>query len=148
ARARTCPRPLLALHRRHRSGAPGGGVPDRRRRLPRNRRSLVVRADALARGVHRVPARAERAHALAAGVAGLGVARVVVERVAVVGDLRGAVGALGDAEQGLADAADALGIAAREQRRPVVGARARAAALARRVLLEQVQRLALGVDEE
>jgi NADH dehydrogenase len=55
--------------------------------------------DRLAVGAHDPPVGAEAVAALAVGLAGLGVARVVVERMSRVGHLERAVGALGRPEQ-------------------------------------------------
>ena len=76
------------------------------------------------------------------------VARVVVERVTGVGDLARAVRARGGAQQRRLDLAAGLRHAGRGQRRP--GLRARAAARAHRAVVgvPQVERAALGVDEE
>src|SRR3954452_4593654 len=105
-------------------------------------------AGLVARGGQREPAGAERRHALAVRVAGRVVACEAVERVAVVGDLRGSVGALGGSDHRGARAAADRGLAARPQRRPCGGARPGAGARRPGVLLEQVERAALRVDED
>src|SRR5262249_4223452 len=79
---------------------------------------------------------------------GLLVLDEVVERVALVGHLHLAVLALGRAQQRGLGGAGGLRLAAREQRRPGRRARVVTRALGRLVLLEQVQRAAVGADEE
>src|SRR4051812_26267312 len=90
-----------------------------------------------------VPWRAEARVALAGGVAGLAVALIAVERVAVVGDLRLPVGPRGRAEQRGLRAAASRRLAVRPQRGPCRGASAGARALRARVLREQVEGAAL-----
>src|SRR3954447_348752 len=103
-------------------------------------------AGLVARGGQREPAGAERRHALAVRVAGRVVAVEAIERVAVVGDLRGSVGALGGCDhRGARSAADG-GLAARPQRRPCGCAGPGAGTRRPDVLLEQVERAALRVD--
>src|SRR5512133_965868 len=100
-------------------------------------------------GGHDVPLGAEGVEALALGAAALAVVtRERVERVLVVGHLRGAVRAPGRAEQPGLGTRARLGRALGQQRRPVLGAGARAGALAPLVLLEQVQRVRLAVDDD
>src|SRR3954465_2130590 len=106
----------------------------------RARRCLGDRGPA---GRQHIPGSTELGAALTGGVAGLAVALIAVKRVAVVGDLRLPVRARDRADQrGLRPAADRR-LAARAQRGPCRGARAGARALAARVLLEQVEGLAL-----
>src|SRR3954452_93710 len=102
----------------------------------------------VARGGQREPAGAERRHALAVRVAGRVVAVEAIERVAVVGDLRLSVGALGGCDHRGARAAADRGLAARPQRRPCGGAGPGAGARRPGVLLEQVERAAPRVDED
>src|SRR6266540_1626894 len=94
----------------------------------------------VAGGPHHVPQRAEGVQALAVLLSGLRVARVVVQRVLVVGDLGGAVSPLDRAEQRCLDAASRLGRTAALIDRPRGDAGAAAGRLVGRVLLEQVQR--------
>ena len=104
--------------------------------------------DLLSGWAERVPAGAEVGQALASGVAGLLVAGVEVERVAVVGDLRLAVRPGGGSDQrGVCPAADRR-LAARPQRRPSAGAGAQAGALRARVAPEQIERAALRIDQD
>ena len=76
------------------------------------------------------------------------VARVVVERVAVVGDLGRAVGALRRPDQGRGRAGAGHGRSVGRERRPGARAGAGAGALRARVLLEQVEGHALRVDQD
>src|SRR4051812_39559863 len=99
------------------------------------------------RGQH-VPGAAERTHTLSTGVADLPVAHEEVQRVAVIGHLPVVVGAVGGGHhRGLHSLADCR-LAADSQRRPVAGAGAEAGALGALVLLEDVERAALGVDQD
>src|SRR3954447_5257595 len=102
----------------------------------------------VAGGRHRVPAGAEGVHALAAGVTGALVAGEGVERVAVVGHLRLAVGAGGAAQLRGAGPGAGHRLAAYPERRPRARACSGARALGARVLLEQVERVALRVVED
>src|SRR5690348_13697494 len=65
-----------------------------------------------------VPLRAELVQALAGVLPGLGVGRVAVERVAVVGDLECSVAALGGPELGRVHAGAGLGLGRRGVGRP------------------------------
>src|SRR3954471_7735959 len=94
-----------------------------------------------------VPRGAELLEPLAGGVAGLLVAGVVVERVAVVRHLR-LPPARGRADLGGQDAAVRLRLPVRGQRRPEALARARAVAHVRLVGLEQVQGAPFGIDKD
>src|SRR6185436_4681935 len=95
----------------------------------------------------RVPGGAKRSHALAVCVAGLLVAGVQVERVAVVGDLWCSVGTFGGrGHRGVRAVADGRH-AVRPDGGPVDGAPTATGALAAVVLLEQVDRPALRIDE-
>src|ERR1700750_1051036 len=94
-----------------------------------------------------VPLGAELVEALAAGVAGLRVARVGVYRVAGVGPLGLAVGALGRAQLGRGHPATGDGLARRRQRRPDARAGARAGARRPLFLLQQGERAAPAAAE-
>src|SRR6266540_1820833 len=95
-----------------------------------------------------VPLGTERLHALAVGVASLAVGRVVVQRVAVVGDLGRAAGPGRGPEQGGGRATAGLRRPGRGVRRPGAGAGAVARGRRALVLLEQVQRAAAAIDED
>src|SRR3954470_2104100 len=111
-------------------------------------RARRLGGDLVAGGGDHVPAGAESVHALAARVAGVLVARERVERVAVVGHLGLAVGARGGAHhRGVRPGGDGR-LAACAQGRPGAGACAGAGALGARVLLEQVEGVALRVSED
>src|SRR6478752_10709551 len=100
-------------------------------------------------GGDHVPLGAEGVEALALGGPALaGVADERVERVLVVGHLGRAVGALDRPEQGGLRARAGLGRTLGQQGRPVLGAGARAGALAALVLLEQVERVGLAIDDD
>src|SRR4051794_11624474 len=127
----------------------GRGPPTR---WPRIARALVAtaataaraRARCLARDLvagrrQRIPEASEGVHALAAGVTGALVAGECVDRVAVVGDLRLAVGARRGSQHRGARAAAGRRLAAGAQRRPGSGACSGAGALGARVLLEEVE---------
>src|SRR5262245_3299659 len=96
----------------------------------------------------REPPASEHVESLAVRVAGLAVARVQVERVSVVGDLPLAVGTLSRSDLRYREVGAHHGVAGVPQRWP--GRRAGAGALTCRsdVLLEQVQRAAMRVDED
>src|SRR5215208_317761 len=96
----------------------------------------------------RVPACAERRQALAVGVAGLLVALVEVERVALIGDLWLVVGPGGGSDQRRIRPAADCRLAVRPERGPGLRAGAEAGALRPRVLPEQVERPPLSVDED
>src|SRR3954468_10608148 len=102
-------------------------------------RARRCRGDLVSGRREHVPRCAESVDGLAVGVAALAVALVAVERVAVVGHLRLAVGPRGRAEQRGLRAAAGRRLAARPQRGPCRGAPAGARALRARVLREQVQ---------
>src|SRR5690349_5608445 len=117
-----------------------GGRGDGRRR--------VIRVDLLAVGGEHVPPAAEVLEALTRGVTGGLVACEVVERVAVVGHLAGAVRALGGAEQcGLGRARGGGAVVPGEQRWPHLGTRAGAGGRRAGVGLEQVQAPSCTVDQ-
>ena len=110
--------------------------------------AAVAAVDLRAGRREHVPLGAGELQALAVGLAGLRVLNEPVERMAGVGDLRRAVGAARDAEQRLL-----------RPRRARPACRRRAAAASRprrrpsrccgpRVLLEQVERAAAGVDQD
>src|SRR3954471_5989947 len=92
-------------------------------------RARRCRGDVVPGRRQHVPGSAEPGAALAGGVAGLAVALIAVERVAVVGDLRLSVGARDRAEQRGLRAAAGRRPAARAQRGPCLGASAGARAL-------------------
>src|SRR3954469_20993521 len=94
------------------------------------------------------PPASEHVQALAVGVAGLLVGRVEVERVAVVGDLRLAVGTRGRSDLGSRHGGSYYGLAGDAGRRPSRGAGAGALTCCSDVLPEQVQRAARRVDED
>src|SRR3954469_19516979 len=97
---------------------------------------------------NRIPEAAECVDALAARVTGILVARVGVERVAIVGDLRLTVGPRSCSEhRGICPAAGRR-LATGAERWPRARAGARAHALRPRVLLEQVERAPLGIDQD
>src|SRR4051812_8130233 len=98
-------------------------------------------------GREHVPLGAEVLEALAGGVAGLLVAGVEVERVAVVGHLAFAAGG-GDRGELAPERPARGGGRAGGQRRPRAQAGARAVALGGRVGLEEVERAAVAVDED
>src|SRR4051812_46490920 len=112
----------------------------------RSTRSVIV--DLLARGIHDVPLGAELVQALAVHVAGLLVARVVVERMAVVGDDRRAVRRPRGAHLpgGYPPAHGRLAV--RAEGGPHAEAPARAGAHVRLVGFEHVEAAALTIDEE
>src|SRR5215216_2233118 len=120
-------------------------VGERYARLARSVRPRGLARDLLSGWGERVPAGAEGRQALAPGVAGLLVARVEVERVAVVGDLLPAVRPRGGSDQRAVCPAADRRLAGRPQRRPSAGAGAQARALWPRVPPE---RAALRVDED
>src|SRR5215217_1024275 len=125
------------------SGSPGSRAARRRSVRPRG-----LAGDLLSPWAEHVPAGAEVGQALASDVAGLLVAGVEVERVAVVGDLRLAVRPGGGSdERGICPPADGR-LARRSQRRPDAGAGTQARALRPRVAPEQIERAALRVDED
>src|SRR3954454_2038890 len=106
-------------------------------------RARRCRGDVVPARRQHIPGSAEPGAALAGGVAGVAVALIAVERVAVVGDLRLAVGPRNRAEQRGLRAAAGRRLAARAQRGPCRGASAGARALRARVLREQVEGAAL-----
>ena len=99
-------------------------------------------------GVSGVPLGAEQVELVAVRVAGLRIALVEVERVAVVGHLLGAVVAREGPDQRLVGSASRLDVAGGRHRRPVRGALAAARGLAVLVLLEQVDGVAVGVGQD
>src|SRR4051794_331262 len=125
-------------------GAPrAGAVPA----APARRRPLSALRDLVAARREHVPRGAEVGRALAVGLAGLLVAGVEVERVAVVGHLRARLPD-GRAEELGLDAGARLRLAVGQERRPELRAGAGARALAVLVLAEVVERAALPVDED
>src|SRR3954453_4043138 len=88
-----------------RSGTRPGLTMTRSKAAVRLVNASVGAPGALAGRRHGVPLRAERAHALSLGVAGLAVPAEVVDRVAVVGDLGPPVAALARPQQRLPDRA-------------------------------------------
>src|SRR5262249_38783275 len=82
------------------------------------------------------------------GLAGLLVQREVVERVTGVGDLQPSVASLARAEQLAVRAGDRLRPALGDQRGPVLDTVALAGALRAPVVGPDVERLAMGVDED
>jgi hypothetical protein len=96
----------------------------------------------------RVPAAAEAGQPLPLHIAGALVAREVVERVTVVGDLGAPVGATAGAEQRAASACARPRLAAGDQRRPVLRALTVAGAGVALVARPQVQRLGVSIDED
>src|SRR3954469_25691657 len=106
-------------------------------------RARRCRGDVLPGRRQHIPGSAEPGAALAGGVAGLAVALETVERVAVVGDLRLAVGPRNRAEQRGLRAAAGRRLPARAQRGPRRGASAGTRALLARILLPQVEGPAL-----
>src|SRR6266545_5777344 len=103
-------------------------------------RSGARTGDHPTRRAHDVPHGAEGVQALPVLLSGAAVTGVVVQRMAAVGDLRGAVSALDRAQQRGLDAAARLGGAAGLVDRPRRHAGAAAGRLVGLVLLEQVQR--------
>src|SRR4051812_18050542 len=103
--------------------------------------------DLAAGGGERVPLGAEVLQALAGGVAGLLVAGVEVERVAVVGHLALAARG-GDGGELAGERSARRGDGAGGQRRPGAQAGARAVALVRRIGLEEVEGAAVAVHED
>src|SRR6266508_1897528 len=99
-------------------------------------------------GAHHVPQGAKGVLALAVLLPGAAVAGEVVQRVLVVGDLGGAITTLDRAEQRGLDGAARLGGAAALVDRPGGHAGAAAGRLVGLVLLEQVQRPTLGIDQD
>src|SRR4051812_32143549 len=97
---------------------------------------------------HRVPLSAEGVEPLAVGLALLRVLDERVERVTVVGDLHASVGTLGGPQPGRPRSGRRAGLGGGDQRRPRGRARARAGALAVLVLLEEVERVSVRVDED
>ena len=110
--------------------------------LPDSSAARSALGDRAAAGVDHVPDAAELGHRLTEHLVGLVLVDVVVERVAVVGDLRLAVAALGSAEQALLDALTGARLALGDQRRPGARAVAVALALLAGLLGEEVQRAA------
>src|SRR5262249_54818984 len=94
------------------------------------------------------PAAAEAGQPLALRLAGLAVLDEVVERMAGVGDLDPAVPAAAGAEQARLRAAGGDRPAAGPPRPPVLGTVAVAAAACALVVRPEVERLAVGVDED
>ncbi len=101
-----------------------------------------------AAGLQHVPGGAESHHALTVGVAGVAVAGEEVERVTLVGDLLGAVGACDRAEVGAHRRAACRGRAARGNRGPHVFAGARAARGCALVAFEHVDRQVLATGRK
>src|SRR5206468_6971740 len=94
-----------------------------------------------------VPAGAEVVQALALGLARLRVQGEPVERMARVGDLLAAVCPPGRSEQRLLQAGTSDGFPVGEQRRPERRALSVAGAASVLVLLEQIERATLAVDD-
>src|SRR4029078_425680 len=118
-------------------------------RPPRPRDDLNhLSLDLLAGPRDDVPLRPEGVDVLALRIARLLVLDEEVQRVSLVGDLRRAVRALAGPEQRRLRRAGRLRAALGGQRRPRFRARVRARALLRPVLLEEVERAALAVDEK
>src|SRR6266540_520760 len=116
--------------------------------LTRLARSGVRTCHRRAGGAHHVPQGAKGVLALAVLLPGAAVAGEVVQRVLVVGDLGGAITTLDRAEQRGLDGAARLGGAAALVDRPGGHAGAAAGRLVGLVLLEQVQRPTLGIDQD
>src|SRR4051812_20495456 len=114
------------------------------------RETLVALAlrDGAAVGGDDEPVGAEAVAGLTGRLAGLRVAGEVVERVAGVGHLERSVGALGGCEQRRLRAGPRERLAGRGQRRPGFSAAAGTGAGRALVGLPEVQRAALGIDEE
>src|SRR5581483_5722225 len=109
----------------------------------------VLALDRLAVGADDVPLGTELLELLTLRPARLArVGGVVVERVAVIGHLRLAVVALDRAECGGIEPAGPLRLGARLERRPHGRACSGAVALALLVLLEEIERVSLSVDDE
>src|SRR5262249_13748235 len=121
-------------------------------RLERCGLSAVSARAALADGCagrgNRIPAAAEAGQPFALGLSRLGVLDEVVERVAGVGDLEAPVPALARPEQAGLGAAARRRTAVGDERWPVRGAVAVAGAPPALVVRPQVERLAVGVDED
>src|SRR3954451_17696780 len=115
------------------AGAPAGGL---------------VTLGLVAAGAQRVPLGAELVELVAGGVAGLLVAHVEVQRRPVVGDLSRAVVALQRAQLRRLGALARLRVALGRVWRPHLGALAVAVGLIALVLLEQVERSPLRVDQD
>ena len=119
--------------------SPPTSRPSRSRRGPLRIRSI---------GSDRVPLGAEQLEPVAGRVTGLGVPRVQVERMAVVGDLLAAVVPLDRRDQRLVGAVAGLGVTRRRHRRPFGCALAAAVGRAVLVLLEQVDGVAVAVGQD
>src|SRR6266508_4037438 len=111
-----------------------------------SRSSAIV--DLVSAGSEDVPLGAELVEPLPVGGAGLGVAGVTVERVAVVGDLGSAVAAVQDAQLSGQCATAGLGGAGGGERRPPAGAGVVAGGSGGRVGFEQVQGTGAAVPED
>src|SRR3954447_9422669 len=128
-------------------GSPQSTVSDRRGRASVARTApRPLPGDHVPGGRQGEPPASEHLQTLAVGVAGLLVGRVEVERVAIVGDLRLAVGTRGRSDLGSGHSGSYHGLAGGAERRPSRGAGAGALTCCSDVLPEQVQRAALRVD--
>src|SRR2546430_7416395 len=114
--------------------------------LIRTRRGRLL--DLLASRCEHIPTGAEGRAAFTVGVPRLGVADKGVERVTAVGHLGGAVAPRGRAQQRRRRATGRVGGAVRGYRRPRLCAGARAGRLRADVGLEEVEGLAIPVDQD
>src|SRR3954470_17112845 len=114
---------------------------------PRAETERSIAIDLLARWPDHVPLRAELLDALALGLSGLVIVVVVVQRVTAVRHLLGPAGACRRRQQRALEAWAGGWRALDGQRLPDLRARSVARALLALVLLEQVQREALAVDD-
>src|SRR3954453_20134070 len=126
---------------------PSSAAAPRERTSPRVLWARSVTVDLASARREHVPLRAELVQALAGVLTGLGVGRVAVERVAVVGDLERPVAALGGPELGRVHAGAGLGLTRGRGGRPQARAGSVAGAHGSLVRLEQVKRASLAVDE-
>src|SRR6185436_17461971 len=104
--------------------------------------------DLLARRRYHVPLRSEIVGALARRLTGGRVSGISIKRMVRIGDLHRAVRASGRAEKRRLDTCGRGRLPGRQKRRPVLGALPVARALPALVLLEQVERSALRVDQD
>src|SRR3954447_21258108 len=131
------------------TASPRSTVSDRRGRASVARTApRPLPGDRVPGGRQGKPPASEHVQTLAVGIAGLLVGRVEVERVAIVGDLRLAVRTRGCSDLGSRHGGSYHGLASDAERRPSRGAGAGALTCCSYVLLEQVQRAALRVDED
>src|SRR5262249_33310631 len=125
---------------RFRNGSPARIAASRQRSAPVTMVLVSVAIDLLAgRGEH-VPARAEVRQAFAVRLTALAVTGEEIQRVPRIGDLTRSAGPADAPEQCRLGSLDRDRLTARDQRRPVARAHARAGTLAAFVLLEQVER--------